>query len=192
MHIIDNFLDDADFQTLKTHIESPDFPWFYVSTVSLPPGADMPDPMSQETFGYNHMVYNHEDESKSYMFRAMPPILVKFEELFNTKIQKLLRIRMGMKHPKIGFGPDNYNLPHVDYFYPHSTLIYYINDSDGDTRIFDQVFDGTDEPTDFIVKARIAPKANRMLYLENGFVYHTAANPIHHDRRMVININLQT
>jgi hypothetical protein len=138
------------------------------------------------------MVYNYEDENKSFVFEAMAPILTKFEEKCQTKIQKLLRIRMGMKHPKLGFGPENYNLPHVDYFYPHGTLIYYINDSDGDTRIFDQTFDGTVEPTNFTVKARVVPKANRMLYLENGFVYHTAANPIHHDRRIVININLQT
>ena len=90
MRIIDNFLDAADFQTLKTHIESTDFPWFYISNVSLPPGAVMSDPMAQETFGYNHMVYDHEDESKSYMFRAMPPILAKFEEIFDIKIEKLL------------------------------------------------------------------------------------------------------
>jgi hypothetical protein len=47
MQIIDNFLDDADFQILKTYIESPDFPWFYISHVSLPEGAIFEDPMAQ-------------------------------------------------------------------------------------------------------------------------------------------------
>jgi hypothetical protein len=191
MQIVDNFLDDFNFQKLKTFVESPEFPWFYVSHVSLPPGADMPDPLSRETFGYNHMVYNYEDNNKSFVFQSMPLILTKFEEIFNTKITKLLRIRMGMKHPKIGFTENNYNLPHVDYFTPHSTLIYYINDSDGDTRIFDQEFtESTGEPTSFTVKTRITPRANRMLYLKNGLVYHTAANPIVTDRRIVLNINL--
>lgn len=191
MQIIDNFLDDVNFQKLKTFVESPEFPWFYVSHVSLPPGADMPDPLSQETFGYNHMVFNHEDNNKSFFFQSMPLILTKFEEVFHTKIQKLLRIRMGMKHPKLGFTEKNYNLPHVDYFTPHSTLIYYINDSDGDTRIFDQEFiEGYDEPSTFTIKTKVTPKANRMLYLKNGLVYHTAANPILTDRRIVLNINL--
>ena len=47
------------------------------------------------------------------------------------------------------------------------------------------------EPETFTIKNKIEPKANRMLYLENGLVYHTAANPIVHDRRIVLNINLE-
>jgi hypothetical protein len=191
MQIVDNFLDPLNFNKLKEFVESPDFPWFYVSHVSLPPGAEMTDPLAQETFGYNHMVYNEEDNSKSFVFSTMSYILSTFEETFGTKIKKLLRVRMGMKHPKIGFTEDNYNLPHVDYFFPHATLIYYINDSDGPTRIFDQVFtEQTGEPDKFTVKATVEPKANRMVYLENGLVYHTAANPITTDRRIVLNINL--
>jgi len=191
MQIIDNFLDDLNFQKFKSFVESPEFPWFYVSHVSLPPGADILDPLAKETFGYNHMVYNHEDNNQSFVFKSMPMILTTIEEKFDVKIKKLLRIRMGMKHPKTGFTDVNYNLPHVDYFSPHSTLIYYINDSDGDTRIFDQEFkEDIGEPNAFTVKCRVTPKANRMLFLKNGLVYHTAANPILFDRRIVLNINL--
>ncbi len=191
MQVVDNFLDEKNFRKFADFVESPDFPWFYISNVSLPPGADMLDPLARETFGYNHMIFNHETNDKSFVFQSMPLILTTFEETFGVKIKKLLRIRMGMKHPKIGFTADNYNLPHVDYFTPHATLIYYINDSDGPTHVFDQTYtEQTGEPETFTIKNKIEPKANRMLYLENGLVYHTAANPMVHDRRIVLNINL--
>jgi hypothetical protein len=191
MQIIDDFLDNVNFQKFKSFVESPEFPWFYVSHVSLPPNAEIIDPLAQETFGYNHMVYNHEDNNKSFVFQSMPLILTTIEEKFKVKIKKLLRIRMGMKHPKLGFTELNYNLPHVDYFIPHTTLIYYINTSDGNTRVFDQEYsDKTGEPNKFTVNSQVTPKENRMLFLKNGLVYHTAANPILSDRRIVLNINL--
>jgi hypothetical protein len=192
MQIIDNFLDDKNFLLLKTHLESMDFPWFYIPTVSLPPGAVISDPLARETFGYNHIAYDSETENKSFFFPSLTNILIAFEDTFQQKIKKLLRARLSVKHPKVGFTRNNYNLPHVDYFFPHSTLIYYINDSDGDTIIFDEVFDenAKGEPTEFSIKTRVTPKANRMLYLKNGYQYHTASNPISTDRRIILNINL--
>jgi hypothetical protein len=190
MIVVDNFLDESNFLTLKSFIESMDFPWFYIPTVSLPPNAIITDPLAKETFGFNHTVYDHETDIKSFFFQSMPLILTTFEEKFEIKIKKLLRIRLGMKHPKIGFSKENYNLPHVDYFYPHGTLIYYINDSDGDTFIFNETFnDARGEPENFSIQSRVTPKANRMLFLEDGLQYHTASNPIVSDRRIIININ---
>jgi hypothetical protein len=193
MIIIDDFLDNATFQTLQAFLLGMDFPWFYIPTVSLPPGKfGINDSNAKETFGYNHVVYDHETNRESYVFKSMPIVLETFEKKLNIKIKKLLRIGIGLKNPKLGFSDSNYNLPHVDYMIPHSTLILYMNDSDGDTRIFEQKYLGDEvEPTEFTVKARVTPKANRLLYLRNGWDYHTAANPINTDRRIVININVQ-
>lgn len=193
MIVLDDFLNKKDFDVLQNFIESMDFPWFYVSNVSLPPGANFQDQQAKETFGFNHTVYNYEDGTPSFFFQSMPIILTTFEEKYNKKIKKLLRIRLGMKHPKLGFTQENYNLPHVDYHFPHATLIYYINKTDGDTFIFEQEFtEEAGEPDNFSVAARVNPIPNRMLYLENGLQYHTASNPIDHDRRIVLNINLIT
>jgi hypothetical protein len=194
MQIIDNFLDDSNFLLIKEHVESMDFPWFYIPTVSLPPGSVIKDPMARETSGYNHIAYDSETLNKSFFFPSLSNILIQFEDTFEKKIKKLLRARLSVKHPKLGFTKDNYNLPHVDYFFPHETLIYYINDADGDTIIFNEMYDDIckDEPEKFIIRDRVCPKANRMLYLENGFQYHTASNPISTDRRIILNINLIT
>jgi hypothetical protein len=74
-------------------------------------------------------------------------------------------------------------------------MIYYLNDSDGDTRIFDQEFEATTNNfgighhDTFTTKHQITPKANRLLWF-NGFRYHTASNPINSNRRVILNINL--
>lgn len=191
MRIIDDFLDSTNFNRLQEFILGMDFPWFYIPTVSMPPGILNFSGPAQETWGFNHIVYDSIENLESFVFSSMPLILTTFEEKFNVKIKKLLRIRMGMKHPKIGFTKDHYNLPHVDYFFPHATLIYYINNSDGNTRIFNEIYQPKlQEPDSFTIDKEVAPVANRMLFLENGLTYHTAANPIDSDRRVVVNVNL--
>ena len=189
MQILDNFLDSDNFGKLQNFFMSADFPWYFVPNVSLPPDSEIQDPLAVETFGYNHTIFDHETGNKSFVFENMPIIIETFENKFSKKVKEILRVRMSMKHPKINFSDENYNLPHVDYPFKHSTLIFYVNDCDGDTRIFDQFYEDP-EPKHFTTKARIKPKANRILFLENGLNYHTASNPFEYDRRIVLNINL--
>ena len=123
-----------------------------------------------------------------------PWIVKRLQENLGFTKDHFIRIRSSMKSPKLKFTSENYNLPHVDYFFPHETMIYYLNDSDGDTRIFDQEFTQTnnnwdEEPEKFTTKCRITPKANRLVWI-SGFRYHTASNPIESKRRVIININL--
>ena len=59
-------------------------------------------------------------------------------------------------------------------------LIYFVNESDGDTFIFD----GT--PPSLTIKQRITPEANSVLIFD-GDVYHASSNPIKSDKRIVIN-----
>lgn len=184
--VIDNFIDDKDFKNVQNFVLSPNFPWFYQSNVSLPPGSVIFDPMAIETFGWNHQVYNAEEGYKAYSLEYFEPILNQMKKTFGDHIE-FIRIRLSMKTHKLGFTKDNYNLPHVDYHFPHKTVIFYINDSDGDTWIFNEELIDK-EPIKFSVKERINPKANRLLQI-NGLQYHTASNPISNERRVVLNIN---
>jgi hypothetical protein len=107
----------------------------------------------------------------------------------------LIRVRMSIKFQKQGFTSNNYNIPHVDYCYPHETLILYLNDSDGDTRIFNEWSTYTGKgtaigPESFTTQTRVTPKANRLIWF-NGLQYHTASNPIEETKRAIININLE-
>lgn len=191
MLIIDDFLPKADFEILSGFVLSNRFPWFYASHVSLPPWDDheIQDPMAKETDGWYHLLYADDGYNGFYMKDFLP----FFEELtqrFGYTERDLIRARLGLKQPKADHKDENYNLPHVDYQYPHDTVIYYFNDSDGDTRMFKEHAKDDPDPKTFTVEKRIEPKANRLV-LFDGLQFHTASNPITTNRRIILNVNLK-
>ena len=73
-----------------------------------------------------------------------------------------------------------HNTPHVDMIdMPHYVLIYYVNDSDGDTILFNE---------DESIIAKISPKKGRYLIF-NGNTLHAGSNPTNKDYRIIINYN---
>lgn len=184
--IIDDFLPKEEHVKLQNYMTSQEFPWFYMSHASRAPGSFMPE-NSIETFAMTHSIHSKEEGMTSYTINNFAPLLNSLEKYHNNNIE-IFRVRAGLKTPKKGFTENHYNIPHVDYFFPHSTGLYYVNESDGDTWIFDQVFEQFPEPVNFTVKQRIQPKPNRLI-LFTGLQYHTASNPINSDSRIIININ---
>src|SRR6185503_17831028 len=91
--------------------------------------------------GFGHLAF-HADENDpviSPMSSLLLPILYVFCEKANIEYRALLRIRVGL-FTKTVTEAKHHN-PHVDYDEPHRTAVYYVNDGDGDTYIFDQTFD---------------------------------------------------
>lgn len=194
LKIIDNFLDEYHFNELAKIVLGEKFPWFYIENVSLPIEDHITsDPLAIETSGLNHVSLDREWEVQSFTYNLLLPFFDKLRTELGYAESDLIRVRFSMKLQKIGYTSDNYNLPHVDYYYPHDTIIFYINDSDGDTRLFDQWFDPTTgiNQTKFTTQERITPKANRLV-LFNGLQYHTASNPICSGKRVILNINLDS
>lgn len=194
MKIFDNFLPDHEFRVLQTEIMHHQFPWFYIDHVSIPDeeGKLIEDPLAIETDGMFHVLYDREFNTESFANKILQTLYQQITTKLGFTEDQLIRSRLSMKFPKLGFAEKNYNLPHVDYYYPHATIIYYINDSDGDTRIFNEEFksDQSHPTTKFTTKQRITPKANRLIWF-NGFQYHTASNPLTTTRRVILNINLK-
>lgn len=73
------------------------------------------------------------------------------------------------------------NDPHVDGHYPHTVLLYYVNDTDGDTVFFDP-----EDKTKII--ERVTPKRGRVL-LFDGSMYHASCPPSS-GFRAVVNFNI--
>lgn len=99
---------------------------------------------------------------------------------FNISTFKVLRIKANLKMQLNGFTEKCFNTPHKDDADNHIVLIYYVNDSDGDTILFDDKFKET---------ARIRPKKNRLLIF-NGETWHAASHPVKNQTRCVINMDL--
>jgi|TARA_B110000503_G_scaffold65815_3_gene103354 hypothetical protein len=191
---LDNFMPEHEFLELKDIMMSNNFPWFYVEDVSLPPEDRhfVKDDLALETDGFYHTLYDRESKQESFAHNLLRKFYQQVVEQLGYTSDHLIRSRMSLKLPKIGFTPENYNLPHVDYYYPHTSMIFYINDSDGDTRMFEQIFtENNPERNKFNVQHRISPKANRLVVF-NGLQYHTASNPFLFSRRVIININFES
>jgi len=198
--IFDNFLDQDNFEELSSAVLGDKFPWFYKEHASADPSLNIPNnsKLALETWGLDHTVYEKERGVESFAFVLFEELFKKIESTFEFKFDQLIRARLGAKFSKIDFTSDNYNLPHVDYWYPHETLIFYFNDADGDTRIFDQWYQypttrdfRQNWPAEFTTQARVTPRANRLLWL-NGLQFHTASNPIQTTKRVVINMNFKS
>lgn len=195
LRVVENFLDDDKFDEMSKSILGAKFPWFYGDKVSLDPrdAESIKDPLARETHGFHHVIFDRQWGVKSYCYDILNPLFEKIGKTFGYTQDHEIRIRLGLKFQQQGFTEENYNLPHVDYYYPHDSLIYYLHDTDGDTRIFNEWHvpnnaDILDLPNTFTTQSRVSPKANRLVLI-NGLQFHTASNPIACTRRAIVNIN---
>ena len=185
--VIDNFMPDEYFRQIQTFLLSSSFPWFYSHNIST--GMEKPDGIENaiDSAAFAHKVFGKWENQKSLAYDAFLPLVNKIENhLENT--HELIWLRAVLTNYQHGFASHNYNLPHVDYPCPHISAVYYLNETDGDTWIFDQYYQGKVDPKNYTVKQRVNPKPNRLLIFD-GLQYHTASNPVTHNSRLIANLN---
>jgi hypothetical protein len=187
--IIDDLLPQRYADDLEADIMYLQFPWHYIKDVTYKNYGT--------NSGFVNVVYDMGGESNDWL-PFVKPLVYNIESASGYKMEKLLRIRIGLLLP--GSTDKPYNTPHVDFLMSHRTACYYVNDSDGDTVTFDQDIGmiGTDinndslesftQSTDFTVAGRCSPKKNR-LYIFDGRRFHASTRPKDHDRRVVITVN---
>lgn len=187
----DNVLTKSTFNLLKNEIvESMVFPWFRTVTTSYDnPNIELHD------FSWTHIVLRN-GQPESQIYSLLQPLLLSVFDNINEPVEQFLRIRLALQTP---VGSMYVNTPHVDDPNPHKTAIIYLNDSDGDTLIYNEKFDPTSGHSitdyknkvlknNFTLMNSIKPKANTMC-LFDGFHYHSSQKPITHPLRVICNIN---
>ena len=122
-----------------------------------------------------HILYKKEIDYKSVHFLTFYTL---FNEIVQNVIKKdveLLRMKVNLLFPKQG---KKYNGFHTDYkdLKKFKSLIYYINDSDGDTLIYNKKL------------TKVKPKSGKVV-LFDGNLLHASSNPIKSKMRLVCNIN---
>lgn len=119
------------------------------------------------------------DDASHYLL--LPLQVACFQEQLYFKLQNVLRAKTNITLQQQSTLDKFINPPHRDTELENSLIgIYYINDSDGDTIIYNSNL----EPI-----KNVSPKKGRMLFMD-GKVYHSASHPLKTDKRMVINYNL--
>ena len=101
-------------------------------------------------------------------------ILYKFCFSKNIALHKILRARTHIQLPSIS---PQVHSPHIDDNNPHWVVLYYVNDSDGDTILY----------KDKTIIKKISPKKGRIVFFD-GSIWHSASTP-QKNIRSVINFN---
>lgn len=158
--VVDNFLDQKDFLEIKNTLMSSAFPWYYNDTVST---------LEDEPFYYFTHLFYHGYRVTSDFFDLLDPILLKI------KPKAIIRIKANL-NTKLYVNAEN--LFHIDYGYPNSGAIFYINDNDGATVIKDK----------HNKEIKIEALENRMLFF-NPEIFHKSTHPSNTKRRININFN---
>jgi hypothetical protein len=186
MEEIDNFL-PLFYQDsiLNTLLES-NIDWRYVDGVAGTT-SKVKTPkvkMSKDQTAFYHVAFR-DGKPESHLFYALRPMIYALEDYLKRPLSDLSRIRVGLTKPSIYPG---YHAPHVDFYARHKSLLYYVNDSDGDTVFYNEKFDGNTDRDSFTVQKRVKPKKGKAV-LFDGFHYHSSGIPEKTLRRVVININ---
>ena len=146
------------------------------------PGANYDGPQ----YGFGHWALEP-NGSTSILFDKVLPLLYALEEKAKITIKEIYRIRIGLTTT---VGKEVQHLPHVDLKQPHKVLLYYVNDSDGDTFIFNETYSPEDEDSvpNLTLKERVQPKRGRAI-LFDGLTYHNSSKPVNNTARYIINID---
>jgi hypothetical protein len=179
------------FKEIKDEVLSDSFPWFYTGT-TLGNNTDKNDKFNYSFF-HNAFYYN---DGYSHIGQKIEHALVDALTYMQLPITKMLRIRLGLITVT---EKTILHTPHIDFPFEHKTGLLYINDSDGDTILYNERYDITLDKTQYDQKVRskdneiittFTPEENKLV-LFDGLLYHSSSSPTKTDRRVVINFNYQ-
>ena len=170
--VIDNFLPSAIPDRIEEIAFSSRFPWYYVPNITLPNSNPSP--------GHSHWLHS-EDPSESIVLPSSYKDLF-FSIIYSMGVYKSMFInqihqaRLFKHFPSPNPGRDDI---HIDLPWDHLVCLYYINDSDGDTVLFED-----DRKT---IREQITPKKGRALFFD-GAIPHCSTRP-KDNVRAIINFN---
>ena len=191
MKIIEDVLPVEQADWLEDMLTSNSIGWNYIGDGSRPNA----DPENVRLFpSFAHPIYAKYDDNP-FGDRDM---MQRFECLNHTvcaksglDIENMDRIRLGMHIPNPSW--HGHHGPHCDQAVPHTVVLFYVTDTDGDTYFFDHEdkidplgygYDGEDE---YKIIDRVTPKKNSMVVFD-GLTTHASSYPTK-GQRITINYN---
>lgn len=189
--IIDNFLPDTFHKEIYATLTSREFTWHLQKSINY--GGDPiiekfkeNDNDIVETSGFAHRFYFDKEKLSSYC-DFVRPVLYFVDERTDLNVNGIERMR-AVYIPRDKNLENKYGPPHIDYGDDHMVLIYYLNNSDGGTYLFDRTYDKKIlDPSKFNIKHYIEPKENRAVIF-NGLTYHSGKIPASQDK-VLLNFN---
>lgn len=179
--ILDNLFSDEYMKKIEESCAESS--WRYINNITY--GENYDDIQNGFSFTFEDNSLQH------FLFQYL---IFKSCEKINFKVEKTIKIRKRLTYPN----KEKYNTPyqpHIDFEDGHLVLLYYVNDSDGDTFVYKEKFSKKNklkfnniDIKKFSLLEKIEFKRGRVVIF-NGKHYHTSSlsssNP-----RIILNVNL--
>ena len=186
--VIDNLVADSFANKIQSDLCNPFFPWYLSRTLLTVKSNEFEKAKQdydniQEYLAFIHVFFSNDDGNticNSESAHLAEDLFRAILEKLNLNTGEILRVKANFQTQHRSKINGTHNTPHVDNETPHYTGIYYVNDCDGDTFLFD----GTKEI------AKISPKKGRIVIFD-GKTLHAGSHPYLSDFRMVINFNFK-
>ena len=199
LQIYDNVLPKETFEFFKSQCVD-NVSWDFVGNAAYNQSdiknVDIADKANKYSFA--RTVFGRKDGTKLPEFEICVANITFMLASTGISINGLKRIRFGLL---TGADRKIVNTPHVDFYEPHLTGLFYFNDSDGETVFYKKIHDlemdphsvpqwvttWADDPN--AVETKIECKENRLI-LFNGLNYHSSTRPTDVSKRVAMNFNI--
>ena len=188
-----------DFVPLKIQnkyielLDSEEIAWFFMKDLVVKENnIDFKNENITDTFAMVHTLFDSKGINSNF-YSLFSSILNFFCVKEKVKIKDMIRVRIRRTFQTKNHSREKYNVPHIDVkdHLPYKTLLYYVDDSDGDSVFFkNTVSDNILLDTDAVIDKKISPKKGRAVYFD-GDIYHSGNCPIDFNKRTVINFDFK-
>jgi hypothetical protein len=184
-----NVLSPSLVSKLEATLET--MPWFFIENTAYfyKNSNDIFD------YSWQHIPYI-DGRSNSYLSEFTEMIIQSALHNTGVSFSKLLKVRYGMI---TALESQRTHQPHVDLTEPHTVGLIYLNDSDGNTVLYNEKYDVNSNlssvdyynqvlNSSVTVRETISPEKNKIL-LFDGHIYHSSSTPVTHTNRIVLNFS---
>ena len=184
--IIDkDFLTEQEKIIVRDTVLSSNIPWFLndkTTVLDEMTNSSLIDNKTKEHFQFTHSLRKELEIKSGYYDYLHDNVFVKFLQKHNMYCTRIIRAKLNFVS---SIQEDVHQTPHVDVTFPHNVFLYYINDSDGDTILFNEKYDGTKK--ELTIAESINPEMGKAI-LFDGLTYHSPTAPKKYPYRAVMNI----
>ena len=191
--IVDNALTESESDHLENLLTSDIFPYYmgmdinpnHFASPEEYPGIIVSS-NSVTTPQMSHVCHNHKNPNNSPYYPYAKELSGKILQHLDITNPVFERIKFNMMFPNKKLSKIHHNVPHIDAL-DGWVLLYFVNDSDGDTMFFNQKYTGEVQHC-VTVRHRITPAKGKAVIFKSD-IFHCSTNPTLSDMRVVMNVN---
>jgi len=162
---------------LSTVFEDNNFPWYYHgATVDNP---EFNTSNTKDTAFLSHAVFKEGNQHSNY-FDQFKPLIVFFYDVTHSALM-VDRCKVNLYLKDSGYPKNHYHCPHTDSLEEATTMLYFVNESDGPTYFFER-----DDKGLRIIHIQEPTKNTAVIF--NSNIIHASSSPILSKNRITMNL----